>query len=313
MSRQLPSIVTNPAGMLQKLSDVGNWITSLRLTESGGRQNVGFSGVDADWAGRFAAAFWTNNHNGTTDFSPLPSIPRQPAGAPYCALSVTLILRLAAQYANDLTEDERSYYLKKLGNAGSGFARDAYKDGSKYLKKVDSPRPGTINCRGTTGSGHVNITINNSQKPAMNGNGSCKENIADGQRDALGGGICKGGTPQLVEFYLIRIGGKFQDSTGFIADNRVIDSTPAENNNNPSNNSNNNDTPYDTASNDLDLSSAYDRINAFLLTGKAMSDSVNDKKDVNAVENKDQETSTKILLNPTHELDKIINPGGEDG
>ena len=307
MSRQLPSIVTNPAGMLQKLSDVGNWVTSLRLVEIG--QNKGFSGTDSDWAGRFAAAIWTNNANGTTDFSPLPNIGKIPAGSPYCGMAATIILRLAAQFANDLTDDERKYYLKS-GNASSGFPRSMDK---KYVKRVDSPRLGTLNCRGVPGSGHVNISVKNGAKSTVNGNGSCKENIAGTQRDAVGGGICGGSTKGLEEFYLIRIGGKFQDSVGYIANNTVIDSTPGGSNDNPANNGNNNDMPNDTASNDLDLDAAYADINAFLLTGKAMSDSVNDKKDVNAVENKDQETSTKILLNPTHDVDKIINPGGGQG
>ena len=70
MGRTFPVIVTRPAGMLQKLNDVGTWVDSLQLIEI--RNNRGFTGVDSDWAGRFAAAIWSNNLNNTTDYSPLP-------------------------------------------------------------------------------------------------------------------------------------------------------------------------------------------------------------------------------------------------
>lgn len=59
----------------------------------------------------------------------------------------------------------------------------------------------------------------------------------------------------------------------------------------------------------LDLNSAYDRINAFLLTGKSMSDSIIEKKDTNRTDSLNQEVSTRTILNPTHKIDTIFNPG----
>lgn len=306
MSRQLPSIVTNPAGMLQKLADVGNWILSLRLAEIG--QNEGFTGTDKDWADRFAAAFWKNNANGSTDSSPLPNISIA-KGLPYCGLSVTMILRLAAKYANDLTDDERNYYLNS-GNSSSQFPT---RMDSKYVKKVNNPQLGTINVRGSKGHGHVNITVKNGQYSTINGNGTCKENVAGTQRDAPGGGICKGTPASLTDYYLLRIGGKFTERQVNIADNRVINSLPAESDSNPSNYPTDTNSNTNTASNEIDLTSIYSSVNEFLLTGKGMSDMVADKKDSNVTEVKDKEQSTKTIFNATHELDVITNPGATEG
>lgn len=67
-----------------------------------------------------------------------------------------------------------------------------------------------------------------------------------------------------------------------------------------------------TNSNEIDLTSIYSNVNLFLLTGKGMSDMVTDKKDGERTASLREEVPTKTILNPTHNIDKIINPGATE-
>ena len=104
-------------------------------------------------------------------------------------------------------------------------------------------------------------------------------------------------------------GGKpINRSTGIASSDTIINNN-IDGNINDGNINDNNNTQTQVSSDDLDLNSAYADINAFLLTGKAMSDSVIEKKDTNRTDSLNQEVPTKTILNPTHKIDTIINPG----